>query len=81
MPQARRTSPSDVSRGSLRNRALCHRSVGAEARFENERGDQLTLVVTVREDNQITLDGNRPLAVRPLVYRLRVASVKLSPAH
>ncbi|RKZ33950.1 MAG: peptidylprolyl isomerase [Gammaproteobacteria bacterium] len=50
--------------------------LGAEAAFENERGETISMMVTEIKDGQVILDGNHPLAGKDLVFRVKVTSVR-----
>jgi len=53
-----------------------YRQVGAEAIFENESGEQVTMVVTRVADGKLTLDGNHPFADKTVVFRVTIASIR-----
>ena len=50
--------------------------IGAEAMFENEQGETMTLVVTKVDDETVTLDGNHPFAGKTLRYKLTVTDIR-----
>lgn len=50
--------------------------VGAEADFENEMGDIHTFRVTAIDGDQLTLDGNHPLAGKTLKFFLNILKVR-----
>ena len=50
--------------------------VGAEADFENEMGDVHRFRVTSIDGNQLTLDGNHPLAGKTLKFFLNILNVR-----
>lgn len=50
--------------------------VGAEADFENEMGDIQTFRVTAINGDQLTLDGNHPLAGKTLKFFLSILQVR-----
>jgi FKBP-type peptidyl-prolyl cis-trans isomerase SlyD len=52
------------------------RRVGAEATFQNERGETRTMTVTGVADGQVTLDGNHPLAGKTITFRVTVADIR-----
>lgn len=53
-----------------------YRRVGAEAMFQNERGESITMTVTRVEDGQVTLDGNHPLAGKTITFHVTVADIR-----
>ena len=53
-----------------------YRHVGAEALFENEDGETITMFVTQVEDDQVTLDGNHPFAGKTVIFRLTVIGIR-----
>jgi FKBP-type peptidyl-prolyl cis-trans isomerase SlyD len=52
------------------------RRVGAEATFQNERGETRTMTVTRVADGQVTLDGNHPLAGKTITFHVTVADIR-----
>ena len=52
------------------------RHLGAEVEMRNERGESRMFRVTRIEDNQLTVDGNHPLAGKTLVFTVRVVEVR-----
>ena len=50
--------------------------LGAQATFQNERGEELTMRVTRIEDGKIYLDGNHPLIGKDLVFRVTVRNIR-----
>ncbi len=50
--------------------------VGAEADFQNESGDVMRFRVTAIDGDQLTLDGNHPLAGKTLRFFLNILSVR-----
>jgi len=53
-----------------------YRRLGAEATFQNDRGESLAMVVTRIADGKVTLDGNHPLAGRTVRFLVTVAEVR-----
>nr|VFK49349.1 MAG: FKBP-type peptidyl-prolyl cis-trans isomerase SlyD [Candidatus Kentron sp. TC] len=53
-----------------------YRKIGAEAIFENNRGEQLTMVVNRIEDGKLTLDGNHPFAGKTVIFRVTISSIR-----
>lgn len=52
------------------------RYLGAEVSMQNEDGDLKTFYVTRIEDGQLTVDGNHPLAGKPLLVRVNILEVR-----
>ena len=52
------------------------RYLGAEVQMQNEAGDVKTFYVTHIEDGRLTVDGNHPLAGKPLQVRMTVREVR-----
>ncbi len=53
-----------------------YRKVGAEAEFQNEQGEKLTMVVTHVDEGTVTLDGNHPFAGKNLTFHVTVADIR-----
>jgi FKBP-type peptidyl-prolyl cis-trans isomerase SlyD len=53
-----------------------YRRLGAEATFQNDRGEALTMVVTRVADGKVTLDGNHPLAGKTVTFLVTVAEIR-----
>ncbi|MBT8420041.1 MAG: peptidylprolyl isomerase [Gammaproteobacteria bacterium] len=53
-----------------------YRQLGAEAIFENERSEQVTMVVSRIADGKLTLDGNHPLAGKTVIFRVTISSIR-----
>ncbi|VFM95134.1 MAG: FKBP-type peptidyl-prolyl cis-trans isomerase SlyD [Candidatus Kentron sp. G] len=53
-----------------------YRHVGAEALFESDGGEQVTMVVSRIEDGKVTLDGNHPLAGKTVTFRVTISSIR-----
>ncbi len=53
-----------------------YRQVGAEATFQNERGEAMTMTVTRVQDGEVTLDGNHPLAGKTITFHVTVSDVR-----
>jgi FKBP-type peptidyl-prolyl cis-trans isomerase SlyD len=52
------------------------RYLGAEVPMQNDAGEQKTFYVTRIENGQLTVDGNHPLAGKPLSVRLKIHEVR-----
>ncbi len=52
------------------------RFVGAEVPMQNDTGDVKTFYVTRIEEGQLTVDGNHPLAGKPLRVRMTIREVR-----
>nr|VFJ97420.1 MAG: FKBP-type peptidyl-prolyl cis-trans isomerase SlyD [Candidatus Kentron sp. H]VFJ98140.1 MAG: FKBP-type peptidyl-prolyl cis-trans isomerase SlyD [Candidatus Kentron sp. H]VFK02316.1 MAG: FKBP-type peptidyl-prolyl cis-trans isomerase SlyD [Candidatus Kentron sp. H] len=53
-----------------------YRQIGAEAVFENERGEQVIMVVSRIQDGKLTLDGNHPLAGKTVIFHVTISSIR-----
>jgi FKBP-type peptidyl-prolyl cis-trans isomerase SlyD len=53
-----------------------YRHIGAEATFENEQGESVTMTVVKMEDGKIMLDGNHPFAGKTVTFKLRVKEIR-----
>ena len=52
------------------------RQIGAEVSMQNETGETKAFYVTKIEDGKLTVDGNHPLAGKPLVVRVTIVEVR-----
>lgn len=52
------------------------RHVGAEVQMQNESGDLKTFFVTRIEDDQLTVDGNHPMAGKTLKVNVKILEVR-----
>ncbi len=57
------------------------RRLGAEAEFENERGERKQFVVSKIENGLLTVDGNHPFAGKTVTFTVRVAAVREATAE
>ncbi len=55
--------------------------IGAEAMFENEDGETITMKVTKIENGEVTLDANHPFAGKTVVFRMTVVGVRDATAE
>lgn len=53
-----------------------YQRLGAEAMFQNEAGETLTMTVTRIEDGIVTLDGNHPFAGKTMTFRIKVHAMR-----
>ncbi len=53
-----------------------YRRIGAEAMFQNERGETITMTVARVEDGKVVLDGNHPLAGKTITFHVTVADIR-----
>lgn len=60
----------------LQNVPPPYRHLGAEAEFQNEKGEVLTFRVVKIEDGKVTLDGNHPLAGQRATCVVDIVSVR-----
>jgi FKBP-type peptidyl-prolyl cis-trans isomerase SlyD len=52
------------------------RQLGAEVQMQNEAGDVKSFYVTRIEEGKLTVDGNHPLAGKPLKVRVKILEVR-----
>jgi FKBP-type peptidyl-prolyl cis-trans isomerase SlyD len=65
----------------LANVPPTYRRLGAEAEFENEKGEAVTFRVVKIADGQVTLDANPPLAGKNAICSVDVISVRQATAE
>jgi FKBP-type peptidyl-prolyl cis-trans isomerase SlyD len=53
-----------------------YRRVGAEASFQSDRGETMTMTVTRVQDGKVILDGNHPLAGKTITFRVTVTDIR-----
>lgn len=53
-----------------------YRQIGAEAMFQNEDGETITMTVVSLKDGKITLDGNHPFAGKTVTFAVKVVEVR-----
>lgn len=53
-----------------------YRRIGAEAMFQNEDGETITMKVTKIENGELTLDANHPFAGMTVVFKIRVVDLR-----
>ena len=53
-----------------------YRQLGAEATFQNEQGESITMTVVKMENGKIMLDGNHPFAGKTVTFKLRVKEIR-----
>jgi FKBP-type peptidyl-prolyl cis-trans isomerase SlyD len=58
-----------------------HRRLGAEAEFQNEKGEAVTFRVVKIEEGKVTLDANPPLAGKNALCSVDVVSVRTATAE
>lgn len=58
-----------------------YQHIGAEAMFENDNGETMSMTVVKIEDGMITLDGNHPFAGKTIVFSLKVVGVRDATAE
>jgi FKBP-type peptidyl-prolyl cis-trans isomerase SlyD len=61
---------------SLANVPPEYRRIGAEAMFQNEDGETITMKVTKIENGELTLDANHPFAGMTVVFKIRVVDLR-----
>lgn len=58
-----------------------YRHIGAEAMFQNEQDETITMKVTRIDDEEITLDANHPFAGKTVVFVMTVMGVRDATDH
>lgn len=53
-----------------------YRHIGAEAMFQNEEGDTITMKVTKIENDELTLDANHPFAGMTVKFKITVVGLR-----
>jgi FKBP-type peptidyl-prolyl cis-trans isomerase SlyD len=53
-----------------------YRRIGAEAMFENEEGETITMKVTKIENGELTLDANHPFAGMTVKFKITVVGLR-----
>ena len=53
-----------------------YRHLGAEATFQNEQGETITMTVVKIENGKIMMDGNHPFAGKTVTFKLRVKEIR-----
>ncbi len=53
-----------------------YRQVGTSILMENDQGQTRSFLVTRRDDETLTVDGNNPLCGREVVFRLEILTVR-----
>jgi FKBP-type peptidyl-prolyl cis-trans isomerase SlyD len=61
---------------SLANVPPEYRRIGAEAMFQNEDGETITMKVTKIENGELTLDANHPFAGMTVVFKIKVVALR-----
>lgn len=69
-------NPDLVYTDLLENVPAEYHRIGAEAMFENEEGDTITLIVRRIEDGEITLDANHPFAGQTVTFRFKIVDIR-----
>ena len=68
--------PSLTFSDAIENVPSEYRHIGAEASFENEQGESVTMTVVKMDDGKILLDGNHPFAGKTVTFKLRVKEIR-----
>jgi FKBP-type peptidyl-prolyl cis-trans isomerase SlyD len=58
-----------------------YRRIGAEAIFENEEGETITMKVIKIEDDELTLDANHPFAGKTVKFRITVVGLRVATSQ
>ncbi len=53
-----------------------YRHIGAEATFQNEAGESITMTVVKMENGKIMLDGNHPFAGKTITFKIKVTEIR-----
>lgn len=53
-----------------------YRYLGAQAEFQNDKGESITMVVSRIADGKLTVDGNHPLAGQTVMYSVTVVDIR-----
>lgn len=53
-----------------------YRHIGAEAMFENDEGETITMKVTKIENGELTLDANHPFAGKTVIFKITVVGLR-----
>ena len=54
--------------------------LGAEATFENEEGESISMTVTKIKNGEVTLDANHPFAGKTVIFRMTVVGIRAATA-
>lgn len=68
--------PSRTYEEAIENVPPEFREIGTEATFENDAGEQITMMVTKIENGQVYLDGNHPYAGRRMTFQVTVRDIR-----
>lgn len=67
---------SKVIRDKLDNVPPDYHKVGAVASFKNDKGEQLTFVVTSIENGEVVFDGNHPYAGKAMTFKMTITEIR-----
>lgn len=68
--------PELTHRDAIQNVPEEYRRVGAEAMFQNDQGETITMVVVGVENGQVVLDGNHPLAGKTVTFKVTITDIR-----
>ena len=68
--------PSLTYSDALDNVPTEFQQIGVEATFQNDAGDEVTMVVTKIENGQVYLDGNHPYAGRRMTFQITIKGIR-----
>ncbi len=68
--------PDLIVSDALENVPPEYRRLGAEAMFQNHKGETVTMTVVRIEDGKVTLDGNHALAGKTITFRVTIADIR-----
>lgn len=55
-----------------------YHKIGAEATFQNDTGETMSMFVTKIENGKVTLDGNHPLAGTHVKFKITIRSIRIA---
>jgi FKBP-type peptidyl-prolyl cis-trans isomerase SlyD len=70
------SDPALIISEDLENVPPPYRAIGAQATFQNERGETKEFRVTGIEDGKLTLDGNHPLAGQTAIFVAEILEIR-----
>lgn len=68
--------PERTFQDAIENVPAEFQQIGAEATFQNEAGEQITMAVTRIENGQVYLDGNHPYAGRRMTFKVTITDIR-----
>ena len=68
--------PDRMFQDSIENVPAEFQKIGAEATFQNDAGEHITMSVTKIENGQVYLDGNHPYAGRRMTFKVTIKDIR-----